>query len=249
MRSAIFIFAVAIALLSSCNNRKRTPGICISFDDRSVKEWYTLRAMLRDHQAKVTFFVTQFDSLTPAEISMLKGFRDDGHEIASHGALHIVAENFIKKYSYKKYLAEEIDANTSAMKKQGFTPTSFAYPYGSKYWFTDYLLQRRFKVTRGVTGPKKDQSISEVKNTYYSFDGNRNISAIEFDWQNKLSESMIVDAINRAVENDNVLLLFAHQPSDSARDYTFDPKFLNFILDEAQRRHLTFFRTSDLSAN
>jgi len=235
--------------LSSCNKQPRTPGICLSLDDRSVKGWYALRSTFKEYGAHVTFFVTQFDSLSPSEIQMLRQLQSDGHEIASHGALHVQAEQYIKEHSYSEYVTNEIDPGISSMQKAGFQPVSFAYPYGSKYWFTDYLLLKKFKTTRGVAFLKKGQSIADLDDIFYGFDGNRKLSSLEIDGQSPLSQTMITQAMERAQGKEEVLLLSGHQPSDSseAGAYSFDREVLRFILDQAKSRRLRFYRVKDLA--
>src|SRR5579862_2460832 len=85
------IVVLLMCLLCSCTQNNKRGGICISFDDRSIKEWHDMRELLNQHKAKVTFFVCQFDLLTTREIKMLKELSEDGHEIALHGAIHVQA--------------------------------------------------------------------------------------------------------------------------------------------------------------
>lgn len=240
-------FILTLIGLTSCQKPNRASGLCLSFDDRSVKEWYSLRELFQQYNAQVTFFVTQFDSLSYEEIGMLKKLQEDGHEIASHGALHVQAERYIKEYSYKDYLANEIDASVNSMKRKDFNPTSFAYPYGSKYWFTDFLILKRFKITRGVAA-LRERELDQVNETYFSFNGNKKIAAIEFDSQTGLTEKMIVKGIERAQQKNEILILCGHEPNDSsARKYSFSKNLLEFILKETNRCRLKYYRVSDLA--
>jgi hypothetical protein len=158
----------------------------------------------------------------------------------------VQAEGYIKKHSYRDYLEHEIDASINMMRSKGFNPTSFAYPYGSTYWFTNFLLLKRFKITRGIASLKK-RELAQVDETYYSFNGNNTIAAVEMDSQRGLTEKMIVDAMERARQRKEVLVLCGHEPSDLVRrDYTFNTQFLKFILEEANRQHLKYYRVNDL---
>jgi peptidoglycan/xylan/chitin deacetylase (PgdA/CDA1 family) len=246
---ASFVTALCCALLTlfSCTHEApRYPGICLSFDDRTIKEWYGIREMLKVNEAKVTFFVTQFDSLDDGELRMLRKLRDDGHEIGSHGALHVSAEDYIKRYSYKAYLANEITPAISSMKKKGFDPQAFAYPYGSKYWFTDYLLRKNFKVLRGVAAIHKDRELASMDEAYFRFDGSRTMSAVGIDENSGLTRGMIVHAIQRAVERREVLLLYGHCPGNGNSGYYFDTALLAFILEQATKNNLRFYTASEL---
>ena len=209
-----------------------------------------MRKLLNQYHARVTFYITKFDSLSADEIKMLHDLQNDGHEIASHGALHVQAESYIKAHSYKEYLANEIEPSISSMKKAGFDPVSFAYPYGSKYWFTDYLLLQKFKSTRGVASMKNRSSLADVDETFYDFNGNRKLSSIEIDVVARLTQTEIISAMERANRNNEVLLLSGHVPvqKGATTPYSFERSFLEFILREANDRHLDFYRIQDLSS-
>ncbi|MEP6735027.1 MAG: polysaccharide deacetylase family protein [Chryseolinea sp.] len=242
-------YAVVVFGLSGCSEKQEPhPGICLSFDDRSVREWYSLKNLLDSANAKVTFFVTQFDSLDSVEISLLKDLEADGHEIGSHGALHVISERYIKEHTYKTYLQNEVEAETSAMKKHGFKPSSFAYPYGAKYWFTDYLLLKKFKVVRAVERLNDSGDISLIDDIYYDFDGDRTISAVGIDHASGLKNDMITKAMSRAREKNEVLILYGHVPASAgdSSDYSFDVSLLRFILKEASRNNLRHYKTSEL---
>jgi peptidoglycan/xylan/chitin deacetylase (PgdA/CDA1 family) len=236
-------------LVSACTSRReRTPGICLSFDDHSVREWYDLMPLFRKYNAKVTFFISHFDSLSDAEIGMLKEMQDEGHEIGSHGALHVVSENYIHTHGYKAWLKNEIDGNTNAMRAKGFDPVSFAYPYGAKYWFTDLLLLDRFKILRGVSA-LQNHSITKTDEIYFAFDHDETVSALGID-KGTLQEGDITDGIEKAISENKVLLLMGHKPDVNFKrtdSYSFDPALLEFILKEATEHHLTFYRVTDLA--
>ncbi|WMJ73692.1 polysaccharide deacetylase family protein [Cytophagaceae bacterium ABcell3] len=244
------LLCLIVLFLCNCNKHQtdRQPGVCISFDDRFVDEWYEIKDLLDTYDAKVTFFVTQFDSLSPSEIDKLKALQDAGHEIASHGALHVISEHYIKEHSYKKYLDDEINHNIATMEKHGFPPKTFAYPYGAKYWFTDYLLKNRFNLLRGVASHNKEKDLSAVSKAYYRFEGNRVLDALGIDHLNNIPKDMMSKALQRAAAHHEVLLLFGHKPTHnpSSDSYEVDIEFLTFILKEAQQKGLKFYRFNEL---
>ena len=248
-KSAIATVLFIVSLSSCSSNTKPQPGISISFDDRTIREWYDMRGLLNSYNAKVTFFVTQFDSLLPAEIDMLKTLESDGHEIGSHGAIHVNAEYFIKAESYDKYLQSEIEPSISAMKKAGFNPTSFAYPYGAKYWFTDYLLKKEFKVLRSVSAIPQGKDISDLDDIFYGFDNDRTVSSLGIDVNSGTTTIMIEKSIKRALAKNEVILLYGHAPSDStiSTSYQFDLSFLESILKLAKENNLRYYRMNDLA--
>lgn len=244
----VFQLFIILTLASCGANERSLSGICISFDDRAIHEWYSMKELLKQYDVKVTFFVTQFDSLDASEIAMLRELALDGHEIGSHGALHVMSEKYIKENSYKSYLQNEIRSSISSMKKAGFEPLSFAYPYGSKYWFTDFLLLRDFRILRGVTGLNKQKDLTLLDDIYFDFDGDRTVSAIGIDHGSGLTEIMIQQAMQRAVDRNEVLLLYGHCPANSMEgaSYNFDVKLLEFVLMEASGNNLKFYKISEL---
>jgi peptidoglycan/xylan/chitin deacetylase (PgdA/CDA1 family) len=249
MSFKIKLAVIILTSLFSCNNGKRgQAGLCISFDDRSVEQWFEMRTLLNKYNAKVTFFVTQFDTLTASEIRMLKALQDDGHEIGSHGMLHVSSESYINENSYEAYLKNEIDPAISAMNNAGFHPRSFAYPYGAKYWFTDLLLSKKFKVLRGVTAMNAEKDITRINEIYYAFNNDRTLSAMGIDVNSGLTKKIFRDGIRRALDKNEVLLLYGHFPSDNAVKipYSFDINFLEFILIEAGKHNLKYYTMREL---
>jgi peptidoglycan/xylan/chitin deacetylase (PgdA/CDA1 family) len=244
-----FVFSVggALSFLGCDSNPKFDPGICISFDDRTIHEWNDLSPLFDRYDAKVTFFVTQFDSLDEEEIAILKELKAKGHEIGSHGAMHVISEHYIQEHGYRKYLENEIDQSVSSMETQGLKPTSFAYPYGAKYWFTDYLLLKRFKVVRGVTSMQMNADIATIDEIYLS-DRDNDVSALGFDHGTNLKPNDLKRAFDRACVSNEVVMLYGHYPgSDSSDAYTFDLKFLEEMLRMAQERKLRYYLVSELS--
>lgn len=240
------LIPVIILLLAACRENRFPPGVCLSFDDRSVVEWKEMSGLLAKYNAKATFFVTHFDSLTSEEIDILHSFRRDGHEIGSHGALHVLSETFIREHGYEAYLREEIDGSIVHMREAGLEPTSFAYPFGSSYWFTDHLLGNRFKMLRGVAQLPRGTNVDELDEIYYDGNGNK-VLALSIDVGADITKEQLNDALNRAQERNEVVLFFAHKPRcGTAEPYTFDPGLLEDLLASATKKGMVWYTVSDL---
>lgn len=239
-----------IILFFSCKNEvgKRQAGVCISFDDRSVKEWKLLIPLFDKYQVKTTFFITHPDSLSQEDILNLKELETDGHEIAFHGNHHFMAENYIKENSYREYWQFEVVNGLDKMKKLGFNCQTFAYPYGAKYWFTDFLLLRKFSKTRGVCPLSKDQKISEIE-AYYQFDHDPTLSALSFDEENHISFEKLAEGMDYAKNSQSVLLLYGHIPSQeiSPKGYSFSVLKFEKMLQKAHDLDLKFYTFKDLN--
>lgn len=206
-----------------------------------------MNSLLERYNAKVTFFVSQFDSLDENEIRLLHELEKKGHEIGSHGAMHVVSEYFIKEKGYTDYLSNEVDQSIASMKKAGFDPVSFAYPYGAKYWFTDYLILKRFKSVRGVSPVNVEKDLTQIDEIYSHYNSNK-FSAIGLDKNMNLSNDLVQKALLRAKQNKEVLFLYGHYPGSGSDGYQFNIHFLEFILKETKEQGLRFYLFKDLVA-
>ena len=220
----------------------------MSFDDRSIDEWFKLRKLFNENQVKVTFFITQPDSLSSTELDKLRILEKDGHEIGFHGNMHVSAESYIKEKSLVDYLDKEINMGMRAMDSLGFNCVSFAYPYGSKYWFTDFLLLKKFNFIRGVSGLNYEKDLTKIDGIYYSFENEKILSAIGIDVNSGIDEGMIDRALNRAVNKKEILMLYAHTPAklNEAKGYSFDIEFLRHIIEKANEKDIHFYTTKEL---
>lgn len=243
------IFIIGLLLFSCNSNSAKFPGICLSFDDRSINEWFRLRELFNNNGVKVTFFITQPDSLNEDEITKLKILQKDGHEIGYHGNLHVASEYFIKENSYLEYIDTEINQGIETMESLGFNCVSFAYPYGAKYWFTDFILSKKFDLLRGVSPLNEEKDLTNMDEIYYSFDDDKTLSAMGFDVNSGVTKSMIDNAIERSIINQEVLLLYAHLPTtiEQQSGYSFDVDLLRHIIQQANKRNVGFYPIRELN--
>ncbi len=126
-------------------------GFSFGFDDYYVDAWFGLRDILRAHHARVTFFVSNFGEFTEQQRAMLHALEDDGNAIEAHGMGHRDAAEFVDAYGLEKYLADEIDPMLDLMARDGFAPTTFAYPYGNRTSELDEALLERFDLVRSLS--------------------------------------------------------------------------------------------------
>lgn len=126
-------------------------GLSLGFDDFSIDAWFGLREILLAHDARVTFFVSNFGELTSEERFMLHELAADGHAIEAHGMGHRNAPQYAETYGLSTYLADEIDPMLKLMEADGFAPTTFAYPYGDRTNELDEALLERFSLVRSLS--------------------------------------------------------------------------------------------------
>ena len=245
------IYSIFFLIYFSCQNPKnptKQAGICLSFDDKSVNEWYELLPLFKKYNATATFFVTQPQELNDEEIQKLQQLEKAGFEIGFHGYHHKSAEHYIRKHSYKEYMETEIYPGIQFMDSIGVNCRSFAYPYGAQYWFTDYLLLRHFDAVRDVSPLNKEKDLTNIDAIFNDFRGDKSLSAIGIDNKTGLTISMINQAFDRAKKNREAVLLYGHIPTDEDRvkGYYFQKKFLEEILKSAQNKNLVFYTISGL---
>jgi peptidoglycan/xylan/chitin deacetylase (PgdA/CDA1 family) len=126
-------------------------GLMLSFDDASVDDWFALRDVFDAHATRATFFVSNFGELTLDQRAKLHVLADEGHAIEAHGMGHRDAPTYADAHGVTRYLADEIDPLLDAMLADGFTPTTFAYPYGARTKQLDDALLERFRLIRSLT--------------------------------------------------------------------------------------------------
>ena len=245
-------------ILSSCQNAtQQAAGIALSFDDRYITQWDSLRPLLRKYNAKVTFYVTQFDSLTPPQIAVLKQLKQEGHEIGAHGAAHHRIIDFaLAGGSLEDYFKQEVEAEIKSMQKAGFNPTSFAHVGGQQTWWTDRILLRRyFKILRDVTTPKRQigflywyRPVFALDEAFYEFDYCQTVNAIIIDNYTKTTDNEIFDGLIRARDTQSVFLMMGHKPLFTAQNesYGFLVTRLEDILKQSQRLGLKTYTMSEL---
>jgi peptidoglycan/xylan/chitin deacetylase (PgdA/CDA1 family) len=107
------------------------PAVALSFDDDFVDSWYATRDIFRELDAHVTFFVTRAQDLTAPQLRNLHALRDDGHTIGNHGRKHRKATDFVAEHDVARYIADEVAAEDTTLREDGFAPRTYAYPFGS----------------------------------------------------------------------------------------------------------------------
>jgi hypothetical protein len=130
----------------------RVPGIAYSFDDNYIEHWAQLRPLLARYHARVTFFISKYDQLTPAQRQLVRDLASDGHDIEYHSTHHEDAATYSRVHGIDAYLAYDIDPALAEMRADGWNPIAFAYPSGHRTSETDRALLDRehFQLLRSV---------------------------------------------------------------------------------------------------
>ena len=105
-------------------------GLAFAFDDQATDQWYELRELFLVHEAKVTFYLTRFHNYTDEMKAQVAQLAADGHAIEAHTVDHLHANAYVRDHGLDAYLADEVVPSFEILKAAGYTPTSFAFPFG-----------------------------------------------------------------------------------------------------------------------
>jgi peptidoglycan/xylan/chitin deacetylase (PgdA/CDA1 family) len=106
-------------------------GFAFAFDDDSVDAWLSVRDILAAHHARVTFFVTRWYLMTPAQKDGIAQLAKDGHDIEPHTVHHPNAVDYVAAHGVDAYVSDEVMPSVQDLAEAGYHPTSFAYPFGA----------------------------------------------------------------------------------------------------------------------
>lgn len=125
-------------------------GVALTFDDSgAMGSWKEARRLLASYGAKATFFVDYPDNLSTDNLQVLRDLVADGHEIGCHGYRHHAMDWFTNRNDpVSAFVKHEVSPAITAMRKRGFPPRSFAYPYGSHTKESDLAVAQLFQVVR-----------------------------------------------------------------------------------------------------
>ncbi|WP_128547497.1 polysaccharide deacetylase family protein [Larkinella soli] len=195
------------------------PGFALSFDDRSVEEWYGLRPIFLRYHGKATFYVTQPDSLKPEEIDQLRQLQLDGNEIGSHGLMHLHANSYAMIHPAKVYMEEEIHPSVKKLEDFGFQIDTFAYPYGANNHWVDRKLEEHFVLMRDIYALRRsffgiplNRSITDLDAIYCGPESRKRVEALSIDHESRITKEELTQALKRARARGEIVLFYGHRP-------------------------------------
>lgn len=123
-------------------------GLALAFDDNSIDLWFSMRGLLAERGAHVTFFVTRWYSRSDQERAELKQLFDDGNDVEPHSVNHLHAPDYVRAHGLAAYLADEVQPSIDGLLEAGYPPpTVYAYPFGET---TDELNTAILKIVPRV---------------------------------------------------------------------------------------------------
>jgi peptidoglycan/xylan/chitin deacetylase (PgdA/CDA1 family) len=239
----IILFSCSESDTISKKEKKLQSGVVISFDDSSVDEWFEVNEILKVYDWKATFFVTQFNKLSAAKIQKLKDLKRDGHEIGGHGLNHIDAAKIILENGSNAYLDREIYPMVKLMNDNDLTPSSFAYPFGSRNSISDDILLNEFQIIRGTTS---GNSSPDLQNCYYNND--RLVFGLGIDSHySHFSIPYFISLLEYAKKNNKIVIFYGHRPVSTFKAvYETEYQTLIEICEYVKKNNMKFYKMSEL---
>lgn len=216
-------------------------GIALTFDDYYIDNWFRYIDLFDSLGVKATFYISNYNRLTDAQKIKLHELKDHGNEIAFHSTNHV---NFLKcadSTGVERLIKEEINYGMRLMNKDGFYPTTFAYPYGKHNDVLDKLLLKQFASVRALNGTKDlSRSLAALHNNKLIFGlgidepSNRNLDKIE-------GLLYLAQQINKCA----VLLIHNIERTDTKMQIPLWK--LKQIIQRAKSLNLKFYTISEIS--
>ena len=136
------------------------PGLALSFDDTSVDDWHAMRPQFQAVGARITFFVSRYPGVKPAQRAKLTELAADGHAIEAHSINHLRGPEYVEDHGLAAYIADEVVPSIEQLRTDGHPVTSFAYPFGARTDEIDRAVLEHVAIVRSIsftlTGPVVD---------------------------------------------------------------------------------------------
>jgi peptidoglycan/xylan/chitin deacetylase (PgdA/CDA1 family) len=192
---------------------------------------------------KATFFICKYGTLTPQQKEKLHYLQDRGHDIAGHGYNHENAVKYTAAHSLEGYVNDEILPLETAMAKDGFKITSFAYPDGARNTALDVELFKYFDFVRGTT-----YGALPPERQYCYYSGNRLIFGLGIDDDYKqFNVEYYKSLMDFAKKNNKIVIFYGHKTVDNADENLETPMAaLEELCKYAVASGLKFYTVDDL---
>lgn len=242
----VFINALVVFLIfCSCSRSKdQVAGICISFDDNNLENWVGILPLLRQYNIKATFFLNGVSSYSDFEKQMVLQLKEAGHDIGAHGENHVSVNSYIEEHGVYDYWNNEISGQDKGFKDLDIKAQIFAYPYGEKNSLVEMLLLSKYKAVRNVSFLKRP--VVDRDEIYFKKGKLRKtFTSLGIDNIEEITNQDILQAVNRAVKNREVIFLHAHDIGFE-KGYEISPSRLEFLFEQCKKLGVRSFSYSDI---
>lgn len=224
------------------NGQLQEPGIVLTFDDDRADNWYENLPLLDSAGVKATFYICKYNRFTPEQKRKLAIIQSHGHEIAFHTTNHYNMMDYVykHKHSIDELMKNEVEEGLKLMNRDGFYPTTFAYPGGAHNGLYDKLLKRYFRSVRALNGTNdfsKSLAPTEKNDVLYG---------LGIDKSSSRSDISIIQLLNSAYENKDCVVLVAHNINASNALSVTRERLLK-IFAHAKKLGLKYYTAAEIS--
>ena len=222
--------------VQSSRLRNRTPMVSFTFDDIPKSAATTGAAILEDHGARGTFYVsggllgTETADWAVAEPEDVVALHAEGHEIGCHTFSHTRACDLDARS-----LAGDIERNRAYLRTldPSIETRNFAYPFGYGSYARKRQLKAEFRSCRSIVPG-----------------ANSGTADLQFLRATPLIEQRIDrDAIDRAFDHAHAtngwLIFYGHDVADRPSPYGCTPALLIHALQVASRRNIPVLKMAE----
>lgn len=220
----------------------QSPGVALTFDDNRVDNWFKYLPLLDSAGVRATFYISNYNRLKDAQINKLRVIQQHGHEIAFHTTNHYNMNDYVykAKHTVDELMRCEVEAGLKMMNKDGFYPTTFAYPYGAHNGLFDKMLMRYFKSVRALNGTQ-DYTKSVVPT-------NKNdvLYGLGIDRSSKRSDGDINTILQSAKDNNTCAVFVAHD-INSPNKFSVELGRLLQVIRFVKNNNMKFYTINEIS--
>ncbi len=263
INTAVIAISIIMHLLYSANantNHKdktamqiNKPGVVLTFDDHSITHWVHTIPLFEKYGAHVTFFIDQWDKLSPEQITGLKQLRAAGNAIGCHSLRHYPAIQYCKNHTLEQYMDAEIYPAVQLMQDAGFNPVCFAYPCSQHNKATDEALLKIFRHLRSGTG-HGDKTLDQLDTIFTKLDkiSGKGCLIGTCVQPHSTDDPLLAEvdkAFARAKQNNEIVVFYAHdiRKKDTPGPSNYiTPNALEKVLKAAKDNGLNFYTFAEL---
>ena len=242
-----FISVAMCLLFNGCtkfekHGQLKQAGIALTFDDDRIDNWFKYLPYLDSADVKATFYICKYNRLTAEQKNKLAIIQSHGHEIAFHSTNHYNMLDYVYKYKHtvNELMQNEIESGLKMMNKDGFYPTTFAYPYGAHNGLYDKMLMRYFKSVRALNGT------NDFSKSLAPTEKNNLLFGLGIDKSSKRSDDDVLQLIKSASANNDCAVFVAHDINTSLK-LSITLERLKKMIDFTKQMNLKFYTVSEIS--
>ena len=244
---AVFIAVTICLLFIGCTKYKKDgtlnqAGVALTFDDDRVDNWFKYLPYLDSADVKATFYVCKYNRLTPEQKNKLSIIQSHGHEIAFHSVNHYNMLDYVYRYKHTtdELMFNEIECGLKMMNKDGFYPTTFAYPYGAHNGLYDKMLMRYFKSVRALNGS------NDFSKSLAPTEKNNLLFGLGIDKSSKRSDEAVLQLMKSASDQNDCAIFVAHDINTN-KELSITLGRLKKMIAYAKQLNLKFYTVSEIS--